>query len=350
MIDGNRERNMPKTKIICTLGPASDGAAVLLKMMRAGMDVVRLNFSHGKLEEHEEHIKTIRILNKKYRRHIRILGDLEGYRIRIGKLKGGKAIELKKRQEVWLTPENIVGEGSLIPFDYTGPLGAIKKGQHIYIDDGNIALVSEGIDKKTLKAKVLVGGLLKEHKGVNIPDVKLAFKGLTSKDKVNLLFCMGHEVDFIAQSFVRTKADILDLRAFIKGHEHAPKIIAKIENREGIKNIDQILKVSDGIMVARGDMGVSLPIYEVPMIQKAIIRKCNKARKMVITATQMLESMTENRIPTRAEVSDVANAILDGTDYVMLSAESAVGHDPAGVVNMMNKIIKFTENNAIIRT
>jgi pyruvate kinase len=340
---------MVKTKIICTLGPASDGSAELLKMMRAGMDVVRLNFSHGRLEEHERRIKAIRTLNKKYRRHVRILGDLEGYRVRIGKLKGGKAIELKKKQEVWLTPENIVGEGSLIPFDYTGPLVAIKKGMNIYIDDGNIALISEGVDKKTLKARVVVGGILKEHKGVNIPDVKLAFKGLTSKDKVNLLFCLSHEVDFIAQSFVRTSKDILDLRAFIKGHKHVPRIIAKIENREGIQNIDQILKVSDGIMVARGDMGVSLPIYEVPMIQKAIIRKCNKARKMVVTATQMLESMTENRIPTRAEVSDVANAILDGTDHVMLSAESAVGHDPAGCVDMMNKIIKFTENNAIIR-
>jgi pyruvate kinase len=340
---------MPETKIICTLGPASDKSVELLKMMRAGMDVVRLNFSHGKLEEHEHRIKMIRILNKKYRRHIRILGDLEGYRIRIGRLKDGKAIELKKRQDVWLTSENIVGEGSLIPLDYTGPLAAIKKGLNIYIDDGNIALVSDGMDGRTLKAKVLVGGILKEHKGVNIPDVKLAFKGLTSRDKVNLLFCLGHEVDFIAQSFVRTKADILDLRVFIKGHGHVPKIIAKIENREGIKNIDQILKVSDGIMIARGDMGVSLPIYEVPMIQKAIIRQCNKAKKFVITATQMLESMTENRIPTRAEVSDVANAILDGTNYVMLSGESAVGHDPAWCVDMMNKIIKFTENNGIIR-
>jgi pyruvate kinase len=340
---------MPKTKIICTLGPASDTPSELLKMMRVGMDVVRLNFSHGKIEEHERRIKAVRTLNKKYHRHIRILGDLEGYRIRIGKLKDGKAIELKKKQEVWLTPENVVGEGSLIPFDYTGSLSAIKRGQKVYIDDGNIALVSEGVERKTLKARVVVGGILKEHKGVNIPDVKLAFKGLTSKDKVNLLFCLGHEVDLIAQSFVRSKADILDLRAFIKGHKHVPGIIAKIENREGVKNIDQIMGVCDGIMIARGDMGVSLPIYEVPMIQKSIIRKCNKGKKFVITATQMLESMTENRIPTRAEVSDVANAILDGTDYVMLSAESAVGHDPAGCVDMMNKIIKFTENNAIIR-
>lgn len=346
MIDANAEEGMPRTKIICTLGPASDTPAELLKMMRAGMDVVRLNFSHGKIEEHERRIKTVRMLNKKYRRHIRILGDLEGYRIRIGKLKDGKAIDLKKRQEVWLTPEDVIGEGSLIPFDYTGSLAAIRKGQNIYIDDGNIALVAEGVDRKTLKAKVVVGGLLKQHKGVNIPDVKLAFKGLTSKDKVNLLFCMSHEVDLIAQSFVRSSKDILDLKAFIKGHEHVPRIIAKIENREGIRNIDQILKVSDGIMVARGDMGVSLPVYEVPMIQKAIIRKCNRAGKIVITATQMLESMTESRIPTRAEVSDVANAILDGTGYVMLSAESAVGHDPAGCVDMMNKIIKFTENNA----
>ena len=233
MIDVNMEGDMPKTRIICTLGPASDAPGQLLKMMRAGMDVVRLNFSHGKIEEHERRIKAVRALNKKYRRRIRVLGDLEGYRIRIGRLKDGKPVELKKRQQVWLTPEDIIGEGSLIPFDYTGPLGAIKEGQAIYIDDGNIALVSEGVDRKALRAKVVVGGALKPHKGVNIPDVRLSFKGLTSKDKVNLLFCMAHEVDFIAQSFVRSSADILALKDFIKGHEHAPRIIAKIENREG---------------------------------------------------------------------------------------------------------------------
>ncbi|MBF0486296.1 MAG: pyruvate kinase [Candidatus Omnitrophica bacterium] len=336
---------MPKTKIICTLGPASAKSGVLLKMMRAGMDVVRLNFSHGSLEEHLERIKLVRLLNKKYRRHIRILGDLEGYRIRIGKLK--KPVEIKKRQEIWLAPHSAGKIPGALPFDYTGPLGAIKKGQYIYIDDGNIALMAEGVSKGALKTRVVVGGIVKEHKGINMPDVKIAFKGLTHKDKTHLDFCIKHGVDFIAQSFVRNKEDMLDVRRHMKG-SGSGRIIAKIENREGIRNIDEIINVSDGIMVARGDMGVSLPVYEVPMIQKAIIRKCNKAKKFVITATQMLESMTENRLPTRAEVTDVANAILDGTDYVMLSAESAVGINPAGCVDMMNKIIKFTETNAII--
>ena len=336
---------MSKVKIICTLGPASAKSGMLARMMRAGMDVVRLNFSHGTLEEHLKRIRTVRALNKKYRRHIRILGDLEGYRIRIGRLKGGLPLELKKGQEVRFTPLDVAGERGLIPFDYTGPLAVVKRGQPVFIDDGNIALVAVGVDQKMLKAKVVVGGMLKEHKGVNMPGLQISFKGLTAKDRVNIAFCLEHGVDYIAQSFVRDQEDMLALREAMGRRKPCPALIAKIENREGVVNIDRIMAVSDGIMIARGDMGVSLPIYEVPMIQKTIIRKCNRAQVFVITATQMLESMTENRIPTRAEVSDVANAILDGTDFVMLSAESAVGHDPAGCVDMMEKIIRFTEKN-----
>ncbi len=339
---------MSKVKIICTLGPASEGAGVLTRMMQAGMDVVRLNFSHGSLEEHLAHIQTVRQINKKYRRHIRILGDLEGYRIRIGKLKGGIPLALNKGQKVHLTAQDVEGAAGVIPFDYTGPLQGIKKGQAIFIDDGNIALEADGVDKNRLQAHVVVGGILKEHKGVNMPGLKLAFKGLTAKDKVNITFCLAHGVDFIAQSFVRDQQDILALKKFIGKHDHPPALIAKIENRDGIRNIDRIMAVTDGIMIARGDMGVSLPVYEVPMIQKAIIRKCNQAGVFVITATQMLESMTHNRLPTRAEVSDVANAILDGTDFVMLSAESAVGHDPVGCVAMMEHVIRFTEEAIII--
>lgn len=336
---------MPKTKIICTLGPSSSRASVLYKMMRVGMDVARLNFSHGTREEHLARINLIRTLNRKYRRHVRILGDLEGYRIRIGKLKDGKPVGIKKRQVVWLTQDNVPGEGDRLPFDYQGPLSQIKKGQHIFIDDGNIALVAEGSTKTAVKTRVVIAGIVKEHKGINMPETRLTFKGLTDRDKSNLRFCVEEKLDFVAQSFVRSKDDILDLRTFLKGAGHLPKIVAKIENREGIRNIDSIMSVSDGIMVARGDMGVSLPIWEVPMIQKAIIRKCNRARKFVITATQMLESMTENYLPTRAEVSDVANAILDGTDFVMLSAETAAGAYPSESVRMMNAVIKFTEEN-----
>ena len=335
---------MPRTKIIATLGPASGRAGVLLEMMRCGMDVVRLNFSHGSFKEHHEKINIARKLNKKYRRHIRILGDLEGYRIRIGRFKNGLPIEVRKKQALWLTQKNILGEGSIIPFDYAGSLALIKRGQHIYIDDGNIALIVEGREKKGLKSRVVVPGVIKERKGINMPGVKFNFKGLTEKDKEGLDFCMERKLDYIAQSFVRNKDDIQAIKRYINDSAHKPKIIAKIENRDGIRNIDEIIGACDGIMIARGDMGVSLPIYEVPLIQKSIIRKCNRAKKFVITATQMLESMIENLRPTRAEVSDVANAIIDGSDYVMLSAETAVGVHPAQCVDMMNKIIKFTEN------
>ncbi len=337
---------MVKTKIICTLGPASSKEAVLANMMRAGMDVVRLNFSHGSLKECRDRIRLIRVLNKKYNRRIRILGDLEGYRIRVGRFKENKPIQVKKRQIIWLTQGDNQGEGSVIPFDYEGPLDKIGKGQRIYIDDGNIELVVEAHEKTRLKARVAAPGLIKERKGINMPGVRLDFKGLSANDRKDIDFCLENEVDHIAQSFVRNKEDILILRRYLKDHPYKLKVIAKIENREGINNIDEIIRVSDGIMVARGDMGVAIPIYEVPIVQKEIIRKCNNAKKFVITATQMLESMTENTRPTRAEVTDVANAILDGTDYVMLSAETAVGKHPAESVAMMNEIIKFTEGSA----
>jgi len=315
-------------------------------MIRAGMDVVRLNFSHGTTKEHYQRIQLIRELNKKYRRGIRILGDLEGYRIRIGVFKESKSVEVKKRQQVWFSTDNSISGANVIPFDYDGQLKDIKRGQPIYIDDGTILLVAERVEKNMLKARVVIGGVIKEHKGVNLPAAKLKFKGVTDKDRENLLFCLQHKVDFIAQSFVRSKADILALKSIMKNDGHQSQLIAKIEDREGIRNVNEIIAVSEGIMIARGDMGVSLPVWEVPMIQKEIIKKCNYAKKFAITATQMLESMTEERIPTRAEVTDVANAILDGTDYVMLSGETAVGFDPAGCVDMMNKIIVFTEKNA----
>lgn len=334
---------MPRTKIICTLGPASSNRTVLRKMMLCGMDIVRLNFSHGSHAEHANRIKLIKELNRNYRRHIKILQDLEGYRIRIGRLKAREGIELKKKKIYCLTSKVSAAEGNTIPFDYKGSLSAIRPGSLVFIDDGNIALVVKSGSRTDLKVEVIVGGLLKEHKGVNIPDASLKFKGLTEKDKADLLFGIRCGVDFIAQSFVRDKKDMLELRQFIGPGFKNCKLIAKIENRQGIKNIDSIMDASEGIMIARGDMGVSLPIYEIPMIQKMIIRKCNHRRKFVITATQMLESMTQNTRPTRAEVTDIANAILDGTDMVMLSAESAVGRYPVESVKMMNSIIKYTE-------
>jgi len=340
---------MGKTKIICTLGPASENATVLGKMILGGMDIARLNFSHGNHVEHMLRINLIRKLNKKYRRHIKIMQDLEGYRIRIGKFEGNnkKTIELRKRQVVYLTNQSNLSDSGVIPFDYQGSLLDIKVGSFIYIDDGYIALKVGAVSKKRIQAKVITAGILKENKGVNIPGIKLKFKDLTEKDKFDLQFGIKNKLDFIAQSFVRNKDDVLNIKKILNSSSVTPGIIAKIENREGIKNIDEILEVADGIIIARGDMGVSLPIYEVPVLQKMIIKKCIKKKKMVVTATQMLDSMIENNRPTRAEVSDIANAVFDGSNYLMLSGESAVGAYPVEAVKMMNSIIKFTESALI---
>lgn len=340
MASPRKVKCMVRTKIICTLGPASSSPEVLRKMIFAGMDVARLNFSHATTDELLGRIHLIRLLNKKYNRRIKLLGDLQGHRIRIGELTG--PIMLKKRQILWLTQQRIRGSEEKISFDYQGNIGDIKKGYQVYIDDGNIALEVLSRVKNSLKTRVVIPGILKEHKGINIPQARLRFEGISKKDIEDTLFCQKQGIEYIAQSFVRTKKDVADVRKLLQIGSKI-KLIAKIEDREGIKNIDGIIKVSDGIMIARGDMGISLPVYEVPVIQKIIIRKCNLAGKFVITATQMLESMVENLRPTRAETSDVANAIIDGTDFVMLSAESAVGKHPVETVAMMNDIIKFTE-------
>jgi len=340
---------MVRTKIICTLGPASSSETVVRKMVLSGMDVVRLNLSHGNIFQHQEKINTVRIINRKYRRAIKILLDLEGHRIRTGRLKDHKPLELKHRQIFYLRQKDITGEGNLASFDYEGPIRDIKKGQHIFIDDGNIALKVLAIQGKSVKTEVVIGGLLKENKGINIPDARFHFLGLSPKDKEGIDFGIRERVDCIAQSFVRNKNDILGVAKLVKKRLPHCRIIAKIENRDGIKNIREIMSNCDGIMIARGDMGVSLPIYEIPMVQKEIIKICNRNGKFVITATQMLESMVNNPRPTRAEVTDVANAILDGTDFVMLSEETAMGKFPVEAVNMMNQIIKFTEASPLYR-
>jgi len=330
----------PKTQIICTLGPASDPSAVLRKMFFEGMDVARLNFSHGTHSEHQARIARIRRYNAAAPKPIRILQDLEGYRIRIGKLPG-PGIALRKGASVRLT--NRKARSGALPFDYPGLLSDIKPGSFLYIDDGNIALEVKARTKEILDAEVIIPGTVKSHKGVNIPDLSFRMRGVTEKDRGDIEFGIRHRVDFIAQSFVRDREDVLAIKALVKSRLPSCRVIAKIENRQGIRNIDEIIEVSDGIMIARGDMGVSVPIYEIPIIQKMIIRKCNQRKKFVITATQMLESMVEHHRPTRAEVTDVANAILDGSDYVMLSEETAMGKNPVEAVRMMNQIIAFTE-------
>jgi len=334
---------MPKTKIVATLGPASSNYTMLRKMITAGLDVVRLNFSHGSHPQHIEAIELVRRINKKYRRAIRIMQDLEGFRIRIGRFKDTKTRELKSRSTVWLTNDPSADGPKTIPFDYHGDLRKIKLGQRIYIDDGNLILQVTGVGEASLKAVVLEGGILKERKGINMPGAALEFGAITDKDKKDIRFGIEHEVDYVALSFVRNAADVQEAAELIKPSRPRCRIVAKIESRQAIQNIESIIDAADGIMIARGDMGVAIPIYEVPIVQKQIIAKCNAAKKPVITATQMLEHMTEHSRPTRAEVTDVANAILDGTDFVMLSAESAVGRHPDQAVKMMNDIIKFTE-------
>jgi pyruvate kinase len=338
---------MVKTKIICTIGPASEQRATLRKMITAGMDVARLNCSHGSQPGRLRQIVAIRDLNRKRRRHIRILLDLEGHRVRVGRFAQQGGIQLKKGAKLRLARQETASARDVIPFDYEGPLGDIKRGHEIFIDDGNICLVVSGRRGNFLLAEVVIPGLLKQHKGINIPGAKLSFQGLTERDKADILFGLDVGVDYIAQSFVRDRGDIDILRSFIAEHSQGTvPLIAKIENRQGINNIDEIISAADGVMVARGDMGVSIPIYEVPMVQKKLIKKCRRAKKFAITATQMLESMTENLRPTRAEVTDVANAVLDGTDYVMLSGETAAGAHPVETVTMMNDIIKHTEREA----
>jgi pyruvate kinase len=336
---------MSKTQIIATLGPASSNYTVLRKMFTAGLDVVRLNFSHGSHDKHLEMIQLVRKLNSKYRRHIRIMQDLEGFRIRIGRLKGAKTRLLKNRTIVWLTNDTQACGPRRILFDYEGDLSRIHPNTLIYIDDGNLVLRVKSSTANSIKTVVVEGGILKERKGINIPGVDLEFEGITTKDKKDIEFGIKHGVDYIALSFVRDEKDVRQAASLIKPVLPECRIVAKIENRQAIDNIDGIIEASDGIMIARGDMGVAIPIQEVPIIQKRIIKKCNAAGKFVITATQMLEHMTEHIKPTRAEVTDVANAIIDGTDFVMLSAETAVGRFPYQAVQMMNEIIKFTEKS-----
>jgi len=338
---------IPKTKIIATLGPASSDVTTIRKMMIAGLDVIRLNFSHGSHKEHLNRINIVRTLNKKYRRRIKILQDLEGFRIRVGRL--AKPLVLRERSIVYLIKAKMTGEKNSIPFDYEGDFKDFRKGQDIFIDDGNIVLKVIRVFNKSIKCQVEGGGLLKQRKGVNIPGTKFRFSKLSQKDRDDIEYGIKNRVDYIAQSFVRTRSDIQVIKRIVKSKLPSCKIIAKIENREGINNIDEIIDEADGIMIARGDMGVCIPIYEIAIVQKEIIKKCNKKKKFVITATQMLESMTGHRRPTRAEVTDISNAIIDGTDFVMLSAETAAGKFPVQSVDMMNKIIKFTENSSIFK-
>lgn len=332
---------MVKTKIFATTGPASADETTLRKMYKSGLDGVRLNFSHGTHKGHIEVINRVRKLNSKLRRHVKIMQDLEGYRIRVGALKS--PVTLNKKDIIYVTQDSVEGTSEEISFDYEGSLRGIKKGMSIFIDDGKIVLDVIAKEKRRLKTSVRFGGVLRPHKGINIPEAKLEFEALTDKDKKDVKIAIKYGLDYIAQSFVRSADDIAALRSLISKKIPSCRIFAKVENREALRNIDAVIEAADGIIVARGDMGICVPIYKVPVIQKEIIKKCLVKHKPVFVATQMLDSMTEENLPTRAEVSDVANAILDGATHLLLSQETAVGKHPAMVVSMMNKIIKHTE-------
>jgi len=333
---------MIRTKIIATLGPASSTEKILRKMFISGLDIVRLNFSHGSHAEHLQAAETVRALNKKMRRTVKIMQDLEGYRIRIGKLE--HPVVLKKGRQIYLTQEDIIGTKKGVPFDYQGSLKLIKPGTLIYVDDGKITLEVKSVEKKRLKTKILTDGELKENKGINIPGAKLEFESITEKDKRDIEVGIANKFDYIAQSFVNSEDDIMLIKDMVKHRHPHCQIFAKVESREALDNINAIIDEADGIIVARGDLGICVPVYEIPVIQKEVVCKCRQKNRPVVVATQMLDSMTEELIPTRAEVCDVANAIFDGATHLLLSAETAIGKHPHKVVDMMNKIIKSTEN------
>ncbi|MBQ3053385.1 MAG: pyruvate kinase [Clostridia bacterium] len=335
-----------KTKIICTVGPSCADKNTLKKMIEKGMNVARLNFSHGDYEYHKKNIELIKAVRKEMGVPLAILLDTKGPEIRTGILSDNE-IFLEKNNDITLTTKEISGNSSIISVSYKELPSQLKEGDRVLIDDGNIELKVCGISETEIYCKVLRGGKLSNHKGVNVPNVKLDFPYLSEKDKSDILFGIENDVDFIAASFVRKKQDVIDLRNFLSENGNDDiKIISKIENAEGINNFDQILDFSDGIMIARGDMGVEVEFEKLPGLQKKFIKKCYYSGKMVITATQMLESMIENSTPTRAEISDVANAVFDGTSAIMLSGETAVGLNPVLAVKVMAKIANQAEEDA----
>lgn len=334
---------MRKTKIVCTLGPATDNEDVLRKLMLAGMNVARLNFSHGTHEEQKGRMDMVKKLRAELGLPVAILLDTKGPEIRTRDFEGGKA-ELKAGDFFTLTTRDLIGDSTITSITYKDLYKDVQVGTHILIDDGLIELQVTSISGEDILCTVITGGQVSNHKGINVPDVHLNMPYLSEVDESDILFGIEQDVDFIAASFVRSAKDVLEIRELLNANGgNNINIISKIENSEGVNHIDDIIYVSDGIMVARGDMGVEIPCEEVPVIQKMIINKVYMAGKQVITATQMLDSMIKNPRPTRAETTDVANAIYDGTSAVMLSGESAAGKYPVEAVEMMAKIAERAE-------
>ena len=345
---------MRRTKIVCTIGPASQSEERLEQLIRAGMNVARLNFSHGTYQEHEQVIERVRAISARLGYAVAILQDLQGPKIRTGTLKGGNPITLIENTPITITTRDIVGNGQVIPTTYQALPLDVKVGDRILLDDGLLELRVVSTNSTDVQCLVIHGGVLGEHKGINLPGVVVSTPALTEKDRDDLQFGIQHGVDYIALSFVRSPEDVSAAKHIIKQYttevygekeERDILLIAKIEKPEAVENLDEILDVTDGVMVARGDLGVEMPQEKVPLIQKHIIAQCNKRGLPVITATQMLESMITHPRPTRAEVNDVSNSILDGTDAIMLSAETSIGAFPIEAVQMMVRIALETESN-----
>ena len=336
---------MRKTKIVCTIGPASESLEKLKALMEAGMNVARLNFSHGSHEEHRARIQTIRQAAKETGKTVGILLDTKGPEIRTHDMENG-GFELVAGNNVTISSTQVLGTPEKFSITYEGLIDDVQPGSRILVDDGLIGLEVTSVDKSKgeIHTKVLNTGMIKNKKGVNVPGVSVKLPGITQKDAEDIVFGIQEDVDFIAASFVRRAADVLEIRELLEKHDAGHiQIIPKIENHEGVENIEEILEVSDGLMVARGDLGVEIPAEDVPLVQKDLIKRCNRLAKPVITATQMLDSMQRNPRPTRAEASDVANAIFDGTDAIMLSGETAAGQYPVEAVQTMHNIAQKTE-------
>lgn len=340
---------MRKTKVVCTLGPSTDNEDVLKQLMLEGMNVARCNFSHGVYEEHKKRMDMVKKIRKEVKKPVAILLDTKGPEVRVKQFKDGKVI-LQEDQLFTLTSEEVEGTQEKVSVTYNRLYEDLEAGMKVLIDDGLIEMRVEKVEHANIVCRVLNGGTVSNNKGINVPDVNLSMPYLSEKDREDILFGISQDVDFIAASFVQNKEDILQLRRLLdKNGGEDIKIIAKIENAQGVENIDEIIEVSDGIMIARGDMGVEIPYEEVPVIQKMIIKKVYQLGKQVITATQMLESMVKNPRPTRAEATDIANAVYDGTSAIMLSGETAAGAYPVEAVKTMVRIAERTEQDVDYR-
>ena len=335
--------NIKKTKIVCTLGPASENEETLRELIKNGLNVCRLNFSHGSHEEHKGRMDLVKKLREELNMPTAILLDTKGPEIRTGKFDVPEVF-LEEGQTFTITMKDVIGDKERCTVSYKGLANDVKPGDTILIDDGLVGLTVKEVNNDDIVCEVQNSGIVKNHKGVNVPGVKVNLPAITEKDRSDIEFGIEQGIDFIAASFVRKVSDVLAIREILEENnaEHI-KIISKIENQEGVENLDEIIEVSDGIMVARGDLGVEIPTEEIPVVQKLMIKKCNEAGKPVITATQMLDSMIRNPRPTRAEVTDVANAIYDGTDAIMLSGETAAGKYPVEAVKTMATIAKRAE-------